>query len=117
MINKFESTVSKREVFDFGSDAEVTVNSSDLKIPLRDNHVIYKNNKAPIKKTLLIFGDSHSSIGINPQLTYIATNYFSHVEFIWNPFCVHGVKLKNLSLQNYDYILFETAQRFSNPSC
>jgi len=114
---KFGSNTTDKQIFtEKEIKAEVVGGQSELQIPLRDNYVHFENKKAPIKKSLLILGDSHSSTGANPFLTYIASQFFSHVEFFWNPFCIHALPLNKCALQSYDYILFETSQRFVVPA-
>lgn len=115
--SKFNNKDGKRQTIDFGiAEPVVAGGQTQLQIPLRENYVHFTNDAAPIKKSLLILGDSHSSTGTNPFLTFIASNFFSHVEFFWNPFDVHKMSLKRLALSNYDHILFETSQRFATPA-
>jgi hypothetical protein len=115
--SKFNNKDGKRQTIDLGlGTPEVVGGQTQLQIPLRDNYVRFSHAKAPIKKSLLILGDSHSSTGANPFFTYLASHFFSHVEFFWNPFDVHGMPLKKLALPEYDFILFETSQRFATPT-
>jgi len=102
-------------IFDI-PDAEQTFGEPTLQVPLRTNHVIFTNMKAPISKSLLILGDSHSSIGGNPFLTYIARHFFETVEFSWSPFNVHNLSKDKFQRSNYDYMLCETSQRFATPT-
>ncbi len=115
--SKFNNKDGKRQTIDLTlGTPEVVGGQTQLQIPLRDNYVRFSHAKAPIKKSLLILGDSHSSTGANPFFTYLASHFFSHVEFFWNPFDVHGMPLKKLALPQYDFILFETSQRFATPT-
>jgi len=115
--SKFNNKDGQRQTIDLGlGTPDVVGGQTQLQIPLRDNYVHFKHSSAPIQKSLLILGDSHSSTGANPFLTYIASHFFSHVEFFWNPFDVHGMSLSKMALTEYDYILFETSQRFATPA-
>lgn len=115
--NKFnlEKTLKQTIEFDI-PDAKLTYGHSELQVPLRSNHVVFTNDAAPIRKSLLILGDSHSSVGLNPMLTYIARHFFESVEFSWSPFNVHGYKKNYFKRSQYDYLLCETSQRFATPT-
>lgn len=82
--------------------------------PLRSSFVSLRTDEARFKKRLLILGDSHSSLGYNPYLTYIFTNFFEQVDFYWNPCYLYDEK--NLNNVKYDYVLSEISQRFIMPN-
>lgn len=114
--SKFGLEKNMRQVIEFDlPDAELTYGDAELQVPLRNNHVVFTNSAAPVRRSLLILGDSHSSIGMNPMLTYIARHFFETVEFAWSPFNVHGYKKSYFKSAQYDHILFETSQRFATP--
>lgn len=117
LASKFGGSVSERQTILFDlPDAECVMGSTEFQSPMRDNHLAFENDKAPVQKSLLIMGDSHSSIGGNPFLTFIARHFFRYVEFTWNPFDVHQAGTASLSRKQFDYVLFETSQRFATPT-
>jgi len=74
-------------------------------------HRLFKNEKAPIKSSVLLIGDSHSNSAIAPHLSYI----FEQVRFIWasrrdayDPF---GEEIVGYG-KEADYIVEEIAERF-----
>ena len=117
LSSKFGVTGAQRQVIRIGlPDARQTYGEPTLQLPLRTNHVVFTNPDAPVKRSLLLLGDSHSSVGGNPFLTYIARHFFRDVEFAWSPFNVHNYPADYFQRSQYDYLLCETSQRFSTPT-
>lgn len=114
---KFGERASCRDVFIHdGPKAELVMGDEQLQTPLRKNHIALVNENAPIQKSILILGDSHSSINMNPFLTFLAGCTFQRVEFIWNSFMVHNLKKSSLHFGKYDYLVSEISQRFVTPA-
>lgn len=74
-------------------------------------HRLFKNEKAPIKSSVLLLGDSHSNSAIAPHLSHI----FEQVRFIWasrrdayEPFSAEILGYG----KEADYIVEEIAERF-----
>lgn len=115
--SKFGEAISLRNTLTpQGSEAVFVKGSKELQTPLRNNHIALYNDSAPVKKSLLILGDSHSSVNINPFLTYLAGCTFEKVEFLWNSFMVHDLNKSNLHYREYDYLISEVSQRFFTPA-
>lgn len=114
---KFGLNPTQRQTIEFDlASPEIVAGQDTLQIPLRDNHIALYNSSAPIKKSLLILGDSHSSTYTNPFLTYIASHLFQEVEFFWNSFMLNDLKTKHLHFSKFDYLLSEVSQRFVTPA-
>lgn len=115
--SKFGEAISHRDTLTLqGTEAVFVKGSEALQTPLRNNHIALYNENAPIKKSLLILGDSHSSVNINPFLTYLAGCTFEKVEFLWNSFMVHDLNKSELHYREYDYLISEISQRFFTPA-
>ncbi|WP_267423466.1 hypothetical protein [Methylobacterium sp. GC_Met_2] len=74
-------------------------------------HRLFKNEKAPIKSSVILLGDSHSNSAIAPHLSHI----FEQVRFIWasrrdayEPFSEEILGYG----KEADYIVEEIAERF-----
>lgn len=72
-----------------------------------DNHGriwIYHNNNAPVKETLIIFGDSFS-VGLSKHLSYV----FSRVIYVYS---VASIDINMVNKENAKFILLQTNARF-----
>ena len=99
--------------FNIDSSRTISSGSSEFQNPLKNSFVSFSNDLAPIKHSVLILGDSHSSIGKLPFLTGIFSYFFSSVSFYWNP-CY--LNTQEFDKENYDFCLSEISQRFIMPN-
>lgn len=106
-----DNPVKTLESFDC-NNSSITYGAKEFMNPLRNSFVRWTNESAPIKSSLLILGDSHSSLGDSPYLTSIFSFFFEEVSFYWNPCYLYDVELDK---KNYDYCLCEISQRFIFP--
>jgi hypothetical protein len=95
------------------SASKIIGGSPEFESPLRNSRVSFFNEFAVFGSSVLILGDSHSSLGSSPYLTSIFTYFFKEVSFFWNPCNLYEIELDK---QNYDFCLCEISQRFVLPN-
>ncbi len=96
------------------TDKEIIIDKefkNNFSNPLRDTRVLIHNEKAKIKKSVLIAGDSHSSLFGNSKFTELFSMVFETTEFIWNPYFIHDTP-EDIDFDKYDFVLLEISQRF-----
>jgi len=117
LTSKFLNYDTDGMMFEFktpnASLSQIYGGSKEFKSPLASSHVSLLNESAIIKGSVLILGDSHSSLGGSPYLTSIFSHFFREVSFYWNPCNLSHIELDKL---NYDYCLCEISQRFIFPN-
>jgi len=116
--SKFENYDGQRQVLKITKpklgEATVVDGEAVFKNPLRDCHVKWKNKRPLIKKSVLILGDSHCSIGASPFLSYLFSKVFAEVTFYWNPYFLNELDIAEK--ESFDFALSEISQRFINPT-
>ncbi len=68
----------------------------------------FRNRKAPIRASISIHGDSHSSIYAARKLTYLFAHTFESCIFTWDPLGLRGADLGSST----DFTVLEMSQRF-----
>lgn len=76
--------------------------------PLSSIEQFYVNNNAVYDKSVLVLGDSHSSLYSEKRLVYLLANTFKQVDFKWKPF---GYGMTDFH-KKYDYVIVESSLRF-----
>ena len=86
---------------------------NDLGSPLSSTRQTIDNKTSENDISILILGDSHSSVMDQSKLTAILALHVSKVNFIWNPYLVNGL-LHESELERYkpDLIVNEISERF-----
>lgn len=87
---------------------ELVEGSATFGSPLGETRQVVHCKDAPIKASLTIFGDSHSSIVDMRKLNYLFSCMFERTEFCWDPMKVRGSSHSNSA----DFIIYEISQRF-----
>ena len=82
--------------------------SLSFESPLGNTSQLFENSLPLIDESVLILGDSHSSILAEHRLTYLAANTFRETKFHWNP---AGVR-SDVPPGDYSTIFLEISLRF-----
>jgi hypothetical protein len=114
-FKSLNSNVASSSGMQLNADLNPTIfsGSIEFKTPLRDSYVSFINDNAPLKHSVLILGDSHSSLGKLPFLTGIFSYFFSSVSFYWNPCFLES---QDFDKESYDFCVSEISQRFVMPN-
>lgn len=90
------------------SDISIKCGSTTFESPLGDTYQELINNNYIFDESLLILGDSHSSILDQKRLTYLLSSVFKETIFSWNP-CAIRTGPPNLHPK---YVVLEVSMRF-----
>ena len=90
---------------------EIVAGSVALQEPLGDTWQRISNPAAPIHNSILILGDSHSSILAQRRLSYLFSGVFSDLYFSWNPCGMRPHQIPD-NPAGWDYVVAEISQRF-----
>lgn len=91
-----------------GAASSQTAGTASFVDPLGNTWQEFRNDQAPIDRSVCILGDSHSSIYAQRKLTYLFAETFRHTRFEWNPCSIR----KKSDVAAYDYIILEISSRF-----
>ena len=90
------------------SDISMSGGFADFQNPLGDTWQKFSNSSPVVDKSVLILGDSHSSILERRKLTYFFAASFADLEFRWNPCGIRG----EIPKTEADHVILEISQRF-----
>ena len=91
------------------NDIRVVAGHTDLSTPLGSTWQKLQNDAAPIDKTYLLLGDSHSSIFSGKKLNYLFAGAYAGGYFHWNPCAVRA----EVDPVETDCIIMEISSRFT----
>lgn len=92
----------------YGESCSLVAGYDDFSSPLGNTWQEYVNSNPVSSQSLLLLGDSHSSIYSQHKLNFLFANTFKHTRFAWNP-C--GIR-QQVGSADYDIIVLEISLRF-----
>lgn len=95
-------------VLDFSNTPELVSGNENFVEPLNSIEQYFINSNPLFDKSVLVLGDSHSSLYREKRLVYLLGNTFRQVDFKWKPF---GYGCERID-KKYDLVIIEGSLRF-----
>lgn len=90
------------------ADIQQVSGSASFETPLGQTQQSFENGNPVYDASVLILGDSHSSILAQRRLTYLFASAFRKTDFSWNPACIRPDPKVNQA----DHVVLEVSLRF-----